>query len=108
MREERVALEDGVGRALERRQAGHVVAVEQDAPLGRLLEAGDHAQSGRLAASRRAQHREELTARDVELHLAYGREVAEALRDTLEPDARGLGALLDLMAHAAPQAMAEP
>ena len=60
VREQRVALEDGVGRAAGRRQAGHVVAVEQHRALARLLEAGDHAQGGRLAAAGRAEHGEEL------------------------------------------------
>jgi hypothetical protein len=108
VREQRVALEDGVGRAPERRQAGHVVAVEQHPSLARVLEAGHHAQRGGLAAARGAQQREELAARDVELHLAHGREVAEALRDAVEPDARGVRARLDLMAHAGAQGMAEP
>jgi hypothetical protein len=100
VREQRVALEDGVRRALEGREARHVVAVEQDAALGGLLEARDHAQRGGLPAPRRPEHREELAARDVEIHLAHGCEVAEALGDALEPDARGFRARLDLMAHA--------
>ena len=100
VREQRVALEDGVGGTLEGGQPGHVVAVEQDAALGGVLEARDHTQRRGLPASRRPQHGEELAARDVHLHLAHGCEVAEALRDTLEPNARGLRARLDLLAHA--------
>src|SRR4029079_14908476 len=106
VREQRVALEDGIGRAPECGEPRHVVAVEVHPAFGRLLEAGDHAERGGLATPRRAEHREELAARDVQIHLAHGREVAEALRDTLEPDARALGARLDLMAHARRQAMA--
>jgi hypothetical protein len=50
-----------------RRRARHVVAVEQDLALGRALEAGDEPQRRRLAAARRAEHREELAARHLEL-----------------------------------------
>jgi hypothetical protein len=106
VREERVALEDGVGRALEGGQRGHVIAVEEHTALARLLEPGDHPQRRGLAAPRRAEHREELAARDVELHLAHGSEVAEALRHMIEPDAGLVSAPLDLMAHARRQAMA--
>ena len=54
VREQRVVLEDRVDVALERRQPGDVVAVEQDAARGRQLEAGDHPQHGRLARAGRA------------------------------------------------------
>ena len=54
VREERVALEDRVGRPLERRHALDVDAVDQDPALGRLLEAGDHPQRRGLAAAARA------------------------------------------------------
>jgi hypothetical protein len=107
MREQRVALEDGVGGTPEGGQARDVLAGQQDAPLARVLEARDHAQRRRLSAARRAEHREELAARDVELHFAHSREAAEALRNTLEPDARRIGARLDLLAHAGRQTMAE-
>jgi hypothetical protein len=60
MREERVVLEDGVDVPLVRRCGGHVPAVEQDLALGRPLEARDHPQGGRLAATRRPEQREEL------------------------------------------------
>jgi hypothetical protein len=53
VREQRVVLEDGVDVALVRRHAGDRLAGEQDLALGRLLEAGDHAQGRRLAAARR-------------------------------------------------------
>ena len=81
MGEERVALKDGVGRALVRRQPGDVVAVDQDLALVRLLEAGDHPQRRRLAAAARAEHREELALGDVEVDVVDGGEVAEALDD---------------------------
>jgi hypothetical protein len=89
VREQRVALEDGVGGALEGRQAGHVGAVEQHGALGRVLEAGDHAQGRRLAAAGGAEQREELAALYVEIERVDRRDVPEALRDALKPDARG-------------------
>src|SRR5262249_44807106 len=52
VREERVRLEHHVHRALMRRDAPHVDAVDADAPAGRGSEAGQHAQQGGLAAPR--------------------------------------------------------
>jgi hypothetical protein len=83
MREQGVALEDGVARPPERGQAGDVVAVEVDAALARVLEAGDHAQRGRLAAAGRAEHGEELAAPDVHHHVVHGHQLAEALCHTV-------------------------
>ena len=60
VREERVALEDRVDAPLVRRRARHVDAVEQDRAGVGPLEPGDQAQRRRLAAARRAEHREEL------------------------------------------------
>ena len=59
VREERVALEDGVHVPLVRREADHVLVAEEDAALGRLLETADHAQRRRLPAAGRAEQREE-------------------------------------------------
>ena len=55
---------------------------DQDRSLGRLLEAGQQPQRGRLAASRRAEQREELAAAHGEVHAVDGRDEAEALDDT--------------------------
>ena len=82
---QRVVLEDGVHVAVERRHAGHVTAVEQDAPLGGLLEAGDHAQRRGLARAGRAEHREELAVRDVEVDAGDRLHVAEALDHAFQP-----------------------
>ncbi len=62
VREERVALEDGVDAAPVRRHVGHVGAVEHDPAARRPLEPGDHPERGGLAAPRGAEHREELPA----------------------------------------------
>ncbi len=86
VREERVALEDGVRRPLERRKVRHVGVAEEDPALADLLEAADHPQGGRLSAARRAQQREELARRDVERHLIDGDEVTEALGDVIQTD----------------------
>ena len=66
MREQRVGLEHQVDRPLVRRQRRDVAAVEQDAPVARRLEAGEHAQQRGLAAAGRAEQREELVLADVE------------------------------------------
>ena len=60
VREEGVGLEDGVDGPLVRRQIGDVGPAELDAARCRLLEAGDHPQERGLAATRRAEKREEL------------------------------------------------
>ncbi len=49
------------------REVGQVLAVEQDAPGGRRLEAGEHAQQRGLAAARRAEQGEDLALGDVQL-----------------------------------------
>src|SRR6185503_15523894 len=87
VREERVALEDGVRRALERRQPFHVHAVDRDPPFGRLLEAGHHPQRGGLAAPARPQQREELAMLHAQRKLPDRGEVAEALGYAVKLDA---------------------
>ena len=64
VREQRVGLEDGVDRPLERRQRRDVLAVEQDFAVGRIVEAGDQPQQRRLSATGRAEQREEFVFAD--------------------------------------------
>ena len=92
VREQRVVLEDGVDVTVERRDRGHVLAVEQDAARGRQLEAGDHPERRGLARPRRTEHREELAVADVEVDAVDGDDVAEPLLHALEAhgDGRGL------------------
>ena len=52
--------------------SGDIRAVQPDRAQGRLLEAGDHAHRGGLAAARRAEQGEELTLADRQVELAYG------------------------------------
>ncbi|HEY3766421.1 MAG TPA: hypothetical protein VGL44_14775 [Gaiellales bacterium] len=89
VREEGVALEDGVHGPPVRAHAVHVLPGHPDQPRRRLLEAGDHAQRRRLAAAGRADQREELALLDVERELAHGDEVAEALGHRIEADGGG-------------------
>ena len=86
VREERVALEDGVDVAPVRRPTGHVLVGEQDAARGRLLEAADHPQRRRLAAAGGPEKREERAALDVEAEVVDRDDVVEALRDALQAD----------------------
>ena len=66
MREERVILEHEADAAPMRRNAGQVDPVEQDAAGVGHLQAGDHAQQGRLPGAARAEHGDDLAVRDVE------------------------------------------
>src|SRR5438105_13220234 len=84
MGEQRVALEHGVDVTTARRHVGAVVPVEEDGAGRRLLEACDHPQRRRLAATRRSEQREELARWDVEVDAVDGREVAEALHQPHE------------------------
>ena len=92
VREERVRLEHRVHVALVRRQSAHVAAAELDAAGGRVLEAADHPEGGRLAAAGRTEHGEEAAAPDVERDLVDGGDVLESLRQVDEADVDvGLG-----------------
>ena len=86
VREEGVALEHGVDRALVRRRLRDVVLADDDPPRVGPLEAGDHPQRRRLAAAGRAEQREELAAADLERHVVDGRDVVERLAHALEDD----------------------
>jgi hypothetical protein len=87
MREQRVALEHGVGGPLVGRNAQHVRVVDRQPPVGDILEAGDHPQGCRLATAARAEHGEELALGDVEVDRVDSGEIAELLRDGAEDDA---------------------
>ena len=70
VRIERVALEHHRQIALLRRHARHVVAVDQDAPAGRRVEAGDQPKHGALAAARRPNEHQQLAVGDLEIEVA--------------------------------------
>jgi hypothetical protein len=86
VREQRVGLEDRVDVALVRRDADGGAAVDLDLALGRLVEAGDHAQRRRLAAAGRAEQRQELAGLHLEVDGVDSDEIAEPLRDTAQRD----------------------
>jgi hypothetical protein len=89
VREERVVLEHHVDGALVGRHADHRDAADQDMALRGLLEAGEQAQRGGLAAARRPQEAEEGAAFDAQGHVVDGDDLAEALRGPHELDVRG-------------------
>jgi hypothetical protein len=67
-RVERIALEGHRHMAARRRQPVDLAALERNGPLGRLLEARDHAQRRGLAAARGAEQRHDLAFRDGQRH----------------------------------------
>ena len=60
VREEREVLEGHADAAVFRRDVGHVIAVDQDAACGRLLDAGDEAQQDGLAGAGAAEDHHDL------------------------------------------------
>ncbi len=90
VRKQRVALEHHVDRPPVRRPVRDVFAVEQDAPLVRPLEPGQHPEQRGLAASRRPQQREKLMLVDIERQPVDCRHRAEALADRIEAHQRPL------------------
>ena len=76
-----VVLEDRVDVAPEGRHAGDRLTGKEDLALGRLLEAGDHAEGRGLAAARRAEQAVELAVLDLQVHPVDGDHFPEAFRD---------------------------
>ena len=85
VREERVALEDGVDRSSVGLGVGDVLAGQGDAARGGPLEPGHHPQGRRLAAARGAEQREERAARHVEVEVVHGGEGGELLGHRPQP-----------------------
>ena len=86
VREQRVVLEHRGEVALERRQRGHVLAVELDRALGGLLEPADQPEHGGLAGAGGTEHREELALRDLEVDAVDGAHVVELLDESAQGD----------------------
>src|SRR5438046_4288722 len=84
MRKERIALENDAEAALARLHREEIAPLERDRAGGRLDEPRDHLQRRRLAASRRAQQRNELALLDRKRQRIDGEVVAEALRQLVE------------------------
>ncbi len=72
VRKQGVVLEDRVDVALVGGEPGHVLALELDPALRRLLEAADHPEGRRLAAAGWAEEAEELALVDVEVDVVDG------------------------------------
>src|SRR5690606_13811815 len=90
VREQRVRLEHHPDIALVRGDARDIPATEHHGAAVIRLEAREHAQRRRLAAARRAEEREELAGRDVEVDTVEHPRGPVALRDATELDARAL------------------
>ena len=86
MGKEGVVLEDGVDVALVGRTIGHVRVAEVNRARAGRLEAGDHAQGGRFATARWAQHGEELAVLDVEHQVIDRHDLVEALGYVIKPN----------------------
>ncbi len=79
MRKQRVVLEHGVDRALERRQVRNLLAVQLYVAAGGMFEARDQAQQCRFAAARRAEQGEEFVFANVDRNLVERKECIGAL-----------------------------
>jgi hypothetical protein len=90
MGKERVMLEDHVHRPAIGRNADHAGAGDLDVARGRLLEAGDEPERGRLAAAGRAEEGMEGTAGDGEAHPIDRPDLPVMLGDRVEADIDGL------------------
>ncbi|MNG10497.1 hypothetical protein D3C84_939690 [compost metagenome] len=66
MRKQRIALEDGIDPALERRQVVDRFAGETDLAIADVFETGDGAQQGGLATAGRAEQGEEFVVGNVD------------------------------------------
>ena len=106
VREERVALEDGVHVALVRREPDDVAVAEEDPAGRRVLEAADHPEGRRLAAAGRAEQREERAPWDLERDAVDRARLAELLDDFLEPHVRRHRAVAHRASSAAPSSPA--
>ena len=87
VRVERVGLEHHRQPALGGGDARHVGAVDQDPPVGHVLQPGDEAQQGRLAAARRADEDDERAFLHVEVDILDDVHGAEGLVDAFQGDA---------------------
>ena len=84
VRIERVALEDHGDVAVFRRDVVDDPLADPQRAAGDLLEAGDHAQAGGLAATGRPDEDHELPVSDVEVEVVNGHHVAEPLAHILK------------------------
>ena len=88
VREERIALEHHPHGPALRGAPGEVLAVQQDAAAVGNIEAGDHAQQRRLAATRGPEQGEKLSGFDADTDIVDCGEIAEAAGDVLDLEQR--------------------
>ena len=91
MREQCIALEDGVDRPLVGLGEGHVLVADVDRAFGRFIQAGDHAQRRGLAAAGRTEQREEAARGDGQRQVVDGEERAEPFGDVLQAQVSAAG-----------------
>ncbi len=72
VRKERVILKHRVDRPVIGAKRGYVAPVEQHTSLCRLLEAGDHSETGRFTATGGAKESQKLALRDLEVDVVEG------------------------------------
>ena len=72
--------------ALGRTPSGDIDAVDEDLPIGRLVETGDQPQRRRLAGAGLAEQHEELAVGDLEVEARQRGVAAELLGDVLQFD----------------------
>ena len=91
VRIERVALEHHRQIALLWRHARHVLAIDQDAPTCRSVEARDQPKDGALAAARRSNEHQQFAVCDLQIQVGQRSDTAgKTLADSLERDRRHL------------------
>ena len=88
VRKQRVALKDHAEIAVARLEIVHHAPVDADFARGRILEAGNHAQGGRLAAAGRSDEHDELAVLDGEVQALDRLNGAERLVEIDELDTR--------------------
>src|SRR5690606_4135221 len=108
VRKQRVVLEDESDAAVTHRNVGRVLVAEINRSAVRELEAGDHAQDGRLARSRRTEQRDQFAAFDLERDPAHGAEGLEGLHHVVEADLHGLFSSEAIMGPASAGRRARP
>ena len=89
--EERVVLEDEADAPFLRGQAGHVAAMQQDAPLVDAGQAGHHVEHGGLAAAAGAEQDKELAVGDLQRDIVDHRVAAVAFGEVFEDDGHRRG-----------------
>src|SRR5439155_25443183 len=87
-RVERIRLEDDADVAIARLDIVDARAVERDVAVGWVVDAGEHQQRGRLAATRRAEHGDERAVLDGQVDAIDAGCPKPTLPDDLEHDAR--------------------